>query len=175
MVVDSLAMRRLRHAAVLGILVLAVTMGVSSGTSEKPDLLIAVVGDQQVVGKPFAVRIKNNGEKRLTICLTACGRPIESGNGLPVPGFAVQTRARKKWSKEVLGCDPTPDSVSRILHGGEILEFSVKISQPGTYRLWLAYKEVSVEAVGAHCEAIKDGKSVLQAKSDDFDVVAAPK
>jgi hypothetical protein len=41
--------------------------------------------------------------------------------------------------------------------------------------LWLTYKDVSVEDVGAHCEAIKDGKAVLQAKSDDFDVVAAPK
>ena len=168
-------MRRLRHAAALCVLVLAVSTGVSSGTSDKPDITIAIVDDQLIAGKPFAVRIRNNGDKRLTFCLTGCGRGIESGNGHPVPGFAVQTRAKKKWNNALLGCDPTPDSISNILHGGEVLEFSIKVLQPGTYRLWLAYKDVSVEDVGAHCEAIKDGRSVLEAKTDEFEVVAAPK
>jgi hypothetical protein len=82
---------------------------------------------------------------------------------------------RKKWNKEILTCTPGADATAGILHGGEILEFTVKVMQPGTYRLFLPYKDVSVEDVGAHCEAIKDGKAVLQARSDDFDVVAAPK
>ncbi len=74
-----------------------------------------------------------------------------------------------------MSCTPGEDATSGILHGGEVREFTVKVTQPGTYRLWLGYKDVSVEDVGAHCEAFKDGKAVQQAKSDDFDVVAAPK
>jgi len=134
-----------------------------------------VVGDQQVVGKPFAVRIRNNGEKRLTFCMGVCGEVVVAGSARPAPAFAVQSRTRKKWSKEIFTCTPGADASAGILHGGEVLEFTIKVLQPGTYRLWLPYKDVSVEAVGAHCEAIKDGKAVLQAKSDDFDVVAAPK
>ncbi len=58
-------------------------------------------------------------------------------------------------------CTPGADASAGILHGGEVLEFTIKVLQPGTYRLWLPYKDVSVEDVGAHCEAIKDGKAVL--------------
>lgn len=155
---------------------LLVSSGASRGVSAKEEVTIAVMGDQQVAGKPFAVRIRNNGEKRLTFCLGACGVIVLAGSERPAPGFAVQARTRKKkWSKEILSCSPSEDATSAILHGGEVLEFSVKVTQPGTYRLWLGYKDVSVEDVGAHCEAIRDGKAVQQARSDEFDVVAAPK
>jgi hypothetical protein len=164
-----------RAAASVCVLVLLLTSGTSDGISAKEDITIAVVGDQQVVGKPFAVRIRNNGEKRFTFCLGVCGEIVVAGSGRPAPAFAVQSRMRKKWNKEILTCTPGADATAGILHGGEILEFTVKVMQPGTYRLFLPYKDVSVEDVGAHCEAIKDGKAVLQARSDDFDVVAAPK
>jgi hypothetical protein len=163
-----------RTASSICVLVLLLTSGTSDGISAKEDITIAVVGDQQVVGKPFAVRIRNNGEKRLTFCLGVCGELVVAGSGHAAPAFAVQSRTRKKWNKEVFTCTPDADATSGILHGGEVLEFTVKVLRPGTYRLWLPYKDVSVEDVGAHCEAIKDGKAVLQAKSDDFDVVAAP-
>src|SRR5580700_5482233 len=166
--------RALSAAAIIGVLVLLVSTEASDGISAKEDVTIAVVGDQQVVGKPFAVRIRNNGEKRLTFCLGVCGELVVAGSGRPAPAFAVQSRTRKKGNKEIFTCTPGADATSGILHGGEVLEFTVKVLRPGTYRLWLPYKDVSVEDVGAHCEAIKDGKAVLQAKSDDFDVVAAP-
>jgi hypothetical protein len=166
--------RAVRLAAVVGVLLLVVTATASDGVSAKDEVSIAVVGDQQVVGKPFAVRIRNNGEKRLTFCLGACGAIVVAGSARLAPGFAVQARKGKKWSKELLTCTPGGDATSSILHGGEILEFTIKVTQPGTYRLWLGYKDVSVEDVGAHCEAIRDGKAVQQARSDEFDVVAAP-
>ena len=164
-----------RAAASVCVLILLLSSGASNSTAAKEDITIAVVGDQQVVGKPFAVRIRNNGQKRLTFCQGTCGVIVVAATARPAPAFAVQTRARKKWSREILSCTPGDDATSGILHGGEVLEFTVKVTQPGTYRLWLGYKDVSVEDVGAHCEAIKDGKAVQQAKSDDFDVVAAPK
>jgi hypothetical protein len=167
--------RAVRVAAIIGLLVLLVSTEASDGISAKDEVSIAVVGDQQVVGKPFPVRIRNNGDKRLTFCLGSCGVIVVAGSGYPAPAFAVQARKGKKWSKEVLTCTPGDDATSSILHGGEILEFTIKVTQPGTYRLWLGYKDVSIEDVGAHCEAIKDGRAVQQAKSDDFDVVAAPK
>jgi hypothetical protein len=163
-----------RAAASICVLVLLLSSGTSDGIAAKEDITIALVGDQQVVGKPFAVRIRNNGEKRLTFCLGVCGELVLAGSGHLAPAFAVQSRTRKKWNKEIFTCTPGADATSGILHGGEVLEFTVKVLRPGTYRLWLPYKDVSVEDVGAHCEAIKDGKAVLQAKSDDFDVVAAP-
>jgi hypothetical protein len=166
--------RAVRLAAVVGVLLLVVTATASDGVSAKDEVSIAVVGDQQVVGKPFAVRIRNNGQKRLTFCLGACGAIVVAGSARLAPGFAVQARKGKKWSKELLTCTPGGDATSSILHGGEILEFTIKVTQPGTYRLWLGYKDVSVEDVGAHCEAIRDGKAVQQARSDEFDVVAAP-
>jgi hypothetical protein len=167
--------RALSATAMIGVLALLLTTAAGDGISAKEDVTIAVVGDQQVVGKPFAVRIRNNGEKRLTFCLGACSSIVVAGSARLAPGFAVQARKGKKWSRELLTCTPGGDATSSILHGGEILEFTIKVTQPGTYRLWLGYKDVSIENVGAHCEAIKDGKAVQQAKSDDFDVVAAPK
>jgi hypothetical protein len=167
--------RALSAAAIVGVLVLLVSNKASDGIPVKDEVTIAVVGDQQVAGQPFAVRIRNNGEKRLTFCLGACGVIVVAGSKRPAPAFAVQARKSKKWSKEMLTCTPGDDATSSILHGGEILEFTIKVMQPGSYRLWLGYKDVSIEDVGAHCEAIKDGKAVQQAKSDDFDVVAAPK
>jgi hypothetical protein len=167
--------RALSATVIIGVLLLLVSTGASDGISAKDDVSIAVVGDQQVVGEPFAVRIRNNGDKRLTFCLGACGSIVVAGSGRPAPAFAVQARKGKKWSREVLSCTPGDDAISTILHGGEILEFTIKVMQPGTFRLWLNYKDVSIEDVGAHCEAIKDGKAVQQAKSDDFDVVAATK
>ncbi|MFZ3216829.1 MAG: hypothetical protein WA192_12285 [Candidatus Acidiferrales bacterium] len=167
--------RLLRAGAGLCVLVLLVAGGVSEGSSAKGELSIEVVGDQQVVAQPFMVRIRNSGDKRLTFCLGVCARNVVSGNNHPAPAFAVQTRTRKKWSKEVWSCDPASGAVSNIVHGGEVQEFSIKILDPGTYRLLLAYKDVSVEAVGAHCEAMWDGKAVQQAKTDPFDVVPAPK
>jgi len=167
--------RAARLTATLGVLALLLTSAPSDGLSAKEEVTIAVVGDQQVVGKPFVVRIRNNGEKRLTFCLGACGVIVVAGSARLAPGFAVQARKGKKWSKELQTCTPGGDATSSILHGGEILEFTIKVTQPGTYRLWLGYKDVSIEDVGAHCEAIRDGKAVQQAKSDDFDVIAAPK
>jgi hypothetical protein len=169
-------MKRVRSAAaIIGVLVLLVSTEASDGISAKEDVTIAVVGDQQVVGKPFAVRIRNNGDKRLTFCLGSCGVIVVAGSGRPAPGFAVQARKGKKWSNQMMSCAPGENATSAILHGGEILEFTIKATQPGTFRLWLGYKDVSVEGVGAHCEAIRDGKAVQQARSDEFDVVAAPK
>ena len=167
--------RALSAAAIIGVLVLLVSTEASDGIPAKTDVTIAVVGDQQIVGQPFAVRIRNNGEKRLTFCLGACGMDVVMASGRPAPAFGVQARKGKKWGREIFTCTPGADATSSILHGGEVLEFTIKVTQPGTFRLWLNYKDVSVEDVGAHCEAIKDGKAVLQAKSDDFDVVAAPK
>ncbi len=167
--------RTLSAMPIIGVLLLLVSTGAGDGISAREDITIAVVGDQQVVGKPFAVRIRNNGEKRLTFCLGVCGAIVVAGSGRPAPGFAVQSRTRKKWSKEIMSCSPAEDASSAILHGGEVLEFTVKVTQPGAFRLWLRYKDVSVEDVGAHCEAIRDGRAVLQASSDEFDVVAAPK
>src|ERR1700730_13891402 len=145
-------MRRMgRAVAIVCVFVILLSSGPSKGISAREEVTIAVVGDQEVVGKPFAVRIRNNGEKRLTFCLGACGVIVVAGSERPAPGFAVQARPRrKKWSKEILSCSPGEDATSAILHGGEVLEFSVKVTQPGTYRLWLGYKDVSVEDVGAH-------------------------
>ena len=167
--------RTLSATAIVGVLVLLVTTAASDAISAKDEVTIAVVGDQQVVGRPFAVRIRNNGEKRLTFCLGACGSIVVAGSARLAPSFAVQARKGKKWSKEMLTCTAGDDATSSILHGGEILEFTIKVTQPGTYRVWLGYKDVSIEDVGAHCEAIKDGKGVQQARSDEFDVVAASK
>jgi hypothetical protein len=167
--------RAFSAAAVIAVLVLLVSTEASDGIPAKEDVTIAVVGDQQVVGQPFAVRIRNNSQRRLTFCLGTCGMDLVMASGRPAPAFGVQARNGKKWSREIFTCTPGADATSSILHGGEILEFTIKVTQPGTFRLWLNYKDVSVEDVGAHCEAIKDGKAVLQAKSDDFDVVAAPK
>ncbi|MGD0427409.1 MAG: hypothetical protein ABSC10_11860 [Candidatus Acidiferrales bacterium] len=164
-----------RAAASVCVLILLLTSGTSNGSPTLGDITIAIVGDEQVVGKPFAVRIRNNGEKRLTFCLGACGGIVVAGGGHLAPGFAVQARTRKKWNREIWSCTPGDDATSAILHGGEILEFTVKVTQPGAFRLWLKYKDVSVEDVGAHCEAIRDGKAVQQTSSDEFDVVAAPK
>ncbi len=97
------------------------------------------------------------------------------GTSVPRRVSPCQQRKRKKWSREIFSCSPGGEATSSILHGGEIQQFTIKVLQPGTYRLWLAFKDVSVEAVGAHCEAIRDGKAVQVAKSDEFDVVAAPK
>ncbi len=44
-------------AASVCVLVLLLTSGTSDAISAKEDITVAVVGDQQVVGKPFAVRI----------------------------------------------------------------------------------------------------------------------
>jgi hypothetical protein len=164
-----------RAAASVCVLILLLTSGTSNGSPTLGDITIAIVGDEQVVGKPFAVRIRNNGEKRLTFCLGACGGIVVAGSERLAPGFAVQARTRKKWNREIWSCTPGDDATSAILHGGEILEFTVKVTQPGAFRLWLKYKDVSVEDVGAHCEAIRDGKAVQQTSSDEFDVVAAPK
>jgi hypothetical protein len=164
--------RLLRGSAALCVLVLISSTGIITGISAKDELSIQVVGDQQVAGKPFLVRIRNNGDKRLTFCLSVCGKILESGNTHPAPMFAVQMRVQKKWNKEVWACDPGGTSASSILHGGDMQEFTIKMSQPGTYRLWLAYKDVSVEGVESHCEAIKDGRAVQQAKTDEFSVIA---
>src|SRR5271163_4445070 len=115
-------MRRMgRAAASFCVFVLLVTSGPGVGLSVQEELSLAVVGDQQVVGKPFAVRIRNNGQKRLTFCLGVCGAIVVAGSGRPAPGFAVQSRTRKKWSKEIISCSPAADASSVILHGGEVL------------------------------------------------------
>jgi hypothetical protein len=51
-----------RAAASVCVLILLLTSGTSNGSPTLGDITIAIVGDEQVVGKPFAVRIRNNGE-----------------------------------------------------------------------------------------------------------------
>ena len=76
---------------------------------------------------------------------------------------------------EIWRCDPESSVVSRIIHPGEVEEFKIKLAEAGQVQACGSpYKEVSVESVGAHCEAIDDVKSVKHAESDDFDVVAKP-
>src|SRR5277367_6670962 len=98
--------RALSATATLALLVFLVSTQASDGIPAKEDVTIAVVGDQQVVGIPFALRIRNNGEKRLTFCLGACGVDVVMGSGRPAPAFGVQARKGKKWSREIFNCTP---------------------------------------------------------------------
>jgi uncharacterized cupredoxin-like copper-binding protein len=160
----------------LGILaaaiVLVLLLGI--GISASDELSIEVIGDQQVAATVFAVRVRNNGTRRLTYCITTCGKIVDVDTSHEVPAFTVQKRVRKRWEIEMLRCDPDSTVVSRIIHPGEVKQFKIKLAEPGRYRLRLPYKEVSVEGVGAHCEAIDDLKSVKHAESDEFDVIAKP-
>jgi hypothetical protein len=166
-------MRRfLRAAAAISLLVFLVNLAVSANE----DLLsIEVLGDQQIAGKPFVVRLRNIGDKRLTYCMTMCGKIVGPDTSARVPGFTLQRRGHKRWDIFLWRCDEGDSVASKIIHGGDVEEFKIKISEPGTYRLRLPYKDVSVEGVGFHCEAIRDPKDVKQAVSDEFDVVAKAK
>lgn len=144
-------------------------MGISAS---EDSLSIAVMEDQQVVGKLLTVRVRNNGDKRLTYCMTMCGKLIDAETSAKIPAFTIQKRTRKRWDIQLWRCDSGDSVAARVIHGGEIEEFKIKIREPGTYRLRLPYKDVSVEGVGLHCEAIDDPKSMKQAVSDEFDVVA---
>ncbi|MFY9805204.1 MAG: hypothetical protein WA211_15760 [Candidatus Acidiferrales bacterium] len=166
-------MRRfIQAAAAVSLLVLFANIGISAGVE---NLSIEVLGDQQVAGSLFVVRIRNNGEKRLTYCMTMCGKIIDAAGTAKVPAFTVQKRVRKRWEIQLWRCNAGDSVASRIIHGGEIEEFKIKLVDPGTYRLRLPYKDVSVEGVGFHCEAIDDPKDMKQAVSDEFDVVARTK
>jgi hypothetical protein len=153
-------------AAVMLVLVLGI------GISASDELSIDVMGDQQAAAKAFLVRIRNNGSRRLTYCVTVCGKIVDADTTHEVPAFTVQKRDRKRWEIQVWRCDPESSIVSRIIHPSEVQEFKIKIAEAGKYRLRLPYKEVSVESVGAHCEAIDDLKSLKHAESDDFEVIA---
>jgi hypothetical protein len=142
----------------------------SIGISASDELSIDVTGDQQVAATPFVIRIKNNGTRRLTYCITVCGTIVDSAH--EAPALTVQKRDRKRWDLQVWRCNPDSSVVSRIIHPGEVVEYKIKLAAPGRYKLRLPYKEVSVEGVGSHCEAIDDLRSLKQAASDEFDVTA---
>jgi hypothetical protein len=164
--------RFLQAASVVCILVFLTNMGISAS---EDSLSIAVMEDQQVVGKLLTVRVRNNGDKRLTYCMTMCGKLIDAETSAKIPAFTIQKRTRKRWDIQLWRCASGDSVAARVIHGGEIEEFKIKIMEPGTYRLRLPYKDVSVEGVGLHCEAIDDPKSMKQAVSDEFDVMAKPK
>jgi hypothetical protein len=164
--------RLLPSAAAVCILVFFINIGISEGIE---NLSIGVMGDQQVAGQAFVVRLRNNGDKRLTYCTTMCGKLVDAQTSAKIPAFSIQKRMPKGWNIEVWRCNSGDGVVAQIIHGGEIEEFKIKILDPGTYRLRLSYKEVRVEDVGLHCEAIDDPKAMKQAVSDEFDVIAKPK
>ncbi len=164
--------RSLRAAATVSLLIFFTNLAISADVE---NLSIEVLGDQQVAGRPFVVRIRNNGDKRLTYCMTMCGKIIDAETAAKVPAFTIQKRGRKRWDIELWRCNSGDIVASRVIHGSEVEEFKIKILVPGTYRLRLPYKDVSVEGVGFHCEAIDDPKAMKQAVSDEFDVVAKPK
>ena len=163
--------RLLQSAAAVCVLVLFINTRISEGVES---LSIEVMGDEQVAGKPFLVRMRNNGDKRLTYCTTMCGKLVDAETSAKIPALSIQKRMRKGWNVETWRCNSGDSVAARIIHGGEIEEFRIKILEPGTYRLRLPYKEVSVEGVGLHCEAIDDPKAMKQAVSDEFDVIAKP-
>ena len=166
-------MRRfLQAASVVCILVLLTNIGISAS---EDSLSVEVMEDQQVAGKLLTVRVRNNGDKRLTYCMTMCGKLIDAETSAKIPAFTIQKRTRKRWDIQLWRCGSGDSVAARVIHGGEIEEFKIKITEPGTYRLRLPYKDVSVEGVGLHCEAIDDPKSMKQAVSDEFDVIAKPK
>src|ERR1700723_4030272 len=109
--------RALSAAAIIGVLVLLVSTEASDGIPAKTDVTIAVVGDQQIVGQPFAVRIRNNGEKRLTFCLGACGMDVVMASGRPAPAFGGQAPKAKKWGEETFPVPPAAAPPPTILHG----------------------------------------------------------
>jgi hypothetical protein len=164
--------RLLQSAAAACVLVLFINIGISEGIE---NLSIEVMGDQQVADKPFVVRMRNNGDKRLTYCTTTCGKLVDAENSAKILAFSIQKRMRKGWDIETWRCNSGDSVAAHVIHGGEVEEFKIKILEPGTYRLRLPYKEVSVEDVGLHCEAIDDPKAMRQAVSDEFDVMAKPK
>jgi len=104
-----------RTASSICVLVLLLTSGTSDGISAKEDITIAVVGDQQVVGKPFAVRIRNNGEKRLTFCLGVCGELVVAGSGHAAPAFAVVSAS--SFESVAHSDDIFPTSTIRVTEG----------------------------------------------------------
>jgi hypothetical protein len=163
--------RLLQTAAAISLLIFLVNFGVSAN---EDSLSVEVLGDQQIAGKPFVVRIRNNGDKRLTYCMTMCGKLIDAETTAKIPAFTIQKRSRKRWDIQLWRCDTGDSVASRVIHGSEVEEFKIKLLEPGTYRLRLPYKDVSVEGVGLHCEAIDDPRSMKQAVSDEFDVVAKP-
>ncbi|MFZ0521860.1 MAG: hypothetical protein WAN14_18965 [Candidatus Acidiferrales bacterium] len=166
-------MRRLFHAAAaISLLIVLVNFGISAN---EDSLSLEVLGDQQVAGKAFVVRVRNNGDKRLTYCMTMCGKLIDAETTAKIPAFTIQKRSRKRWDIQLWRCDTGDSVASRVIHGSEVEEFKIKLLDPGTYRLRLPYKDVSVEGVGLHCEAIDDPRSMKQAVSDEFDVVAKSK
>ncbi|MGC2722482.1 MAG: hypothetical protein WA224_00870 [Candidatus Acidiferrales bacterium] len=164
--------RLLQTAPAISLLIFLVNFGVSAN---EDSLSVEVLGDQQIAGKPFIVRIRNNADKRLTYCMTTCGKLIDAETTAKIPAFTIQKRSRKRWDIQLWRCDTGDSVASRVIHGSEVEEFKIKLLDPGTYRLRLPYKDVSVEGVGLHCEAIDDPRSMKQAVSDEFDVVAKSK
>jgi hypothetical protein len=164
-------MRRfLRSAAAICVL----TLVVSTGISANDGLSMAIVGDQVVATKAFVVRIRNNGSKRQTFCLSLCGTIIDTDTTRSAPAFAVQMRVGKKWNDRPWGCGAGNQFAPRVIQAGEIQDFRIKLAEPGTYRLRLAYKDVSADLVSSHCEAIEDTKSLKHATSEEFEVMAKP-
>jgi hypothetical protein len=164
--------RSLRAAAAVYFLVLLVSIGISANDG----VAIEIVGDQQMTATPFEVRIRNDGNKRLTFCLSVCGTIIDTETSHAAPAFAVEKRTGKRWGEQPWGCgDAANNLTARVIQVGEIQKFRIKLPEPGTYRLRLAYKDVSADRVSSHCEAIEDPKSLKHAVSEEFEVTAKPR
>jgi hypothetical protein len=164
--------RSWRAAAAVFFLVLLAGIGISANE----DLAIEIVGDQQMAATPFEVRIRNDGNKRLTFCLSVCGTIIDTETNHAAPAFAVEKRTGKKWGEQPWGCgDAANNFTARVIQVGEVQKFRIKLAEPGTYRLRLAYKDVSADRVSSHCEAIEDPKSLKHAVSEEIEVTAKPK
>jgi hypothetical protein len=164
--------RSLRATVPVYFLVLVVNTGISANNG----LSIEISGDQQTAATPFEVRAKNNGNQRLAFCLSVCGAIIDTETSRAAPAFAIEKRAAKKWGEQSWGCgDAENNFTARVIQAGEIQKFRIKLSEPGTYRLGLVYKNVNADRVSSHCEAIEDSKSLKHAMSEEFAVSAKPK
>jgi hypothetical protein len=164
--------RSWRAAAAVFFLVLLVGFGISANEG----LAIEIVGDQQMAATPFEVRIRNDGNKRLTFCLSVCGTIIDTETNHAAPAFAVEKRTGKQWGEQPWGCGGAANNfTARVIQVGEVQKFRIKLTELGTYRLRLAYKDVSADRVSSHCEAIEDPKSLKHAVSEEFEVTAKPK
>src|SRR5579863_7808427 len=126
--------RLLQAAAAISLLILLANFGISA---TEDSLSLEIVGDQPVAGKPFVVRIRNNGDKRLTYCMTMCGKLIDAETTAKIPAFTIQKRNRKRWDIQLWRCNTGDSVASRVIHGSEVEEFKIKLLEPGTYRLRL--------------------------------------
>jgi hypothetical protein len=147
--------RSLRATVAVYFLVLVVNTGISAKSGPS----IEISGDQQMAATPFEVRVWNNGNKRLAFCLSVCGTIIDTETSRAAPAFAIEKRAAKKWGEQPWGCgDAENNFTARVIQDGEVQKFRIKLSEAGTYRLRLAYKNVNADRVSSRCEAMEDPK-----------------